>query len=544
MGYRRLMFSSLRFKLSLSLMLALLAILSTQLLIRQFVILPRFQAQEYAIDKQALEQLKASTDHNFEALGNVVYDNAVWEEMVDRMAARDTDFLDDTYNDIDFYNVLNVNGIYFYQADRSLIWGMTLDESNTPMSNHDLSPIRPDLADAMLISRRDWIEQGYVPITRQGFTRLNGRPVMFVAVSNTLPNQTERFEGTVLFWRFLDDEWLAKLNEATRSALTLAFTEQKPAGTVEASEVLAPDAPVQRRGDMLTLLYRDTDNAPFMTLGLPAHERLYSNRLFDESLLAQILVAILALAGFYGYLNASTINPLDRLIQVIHWVSKTGNYGKRTGITVKNDIGRLAIQLEKMLELINSQRQELLSHNRRLQELSDTDQLTGLSNRRYLESLIYEMEDSPASSAMAVSLLVIDIDHFKLYNDHYGHAAGDRTIRQIAHLLNGLTHSATDHLARYGGEEFILVLHHTGPEDARAVAERLKESVRQLAIPHVDSPVAPVLTLSIGVATKPEGVPFRYSLLFNAADQALYQAKREGRNTVRSDVLATSASLA
>lgn len=531
------MFSSLRFKLSLSLLLALLAILSTQLLIRQFVILPRFQAQEYTIDKLALEQLKASTDHNFDALGKVVYDNAVWEEMVDRMAARDADFLDHTYNDTDFFNVLNVNGIHFYQADRSLIWGLALDEANRPLAVRDLVPITPALADAMLVDRQDWINQGYQPVIRQGFTYLDGEPVMFVGVSATLSNQTERFEGTVLFWRYLDDEWLAGLREATRSPLTLEWARRVPAGVVEAGDVFKPDWPVQRRADQLTLLYRDTDGNPFLTLSLPAHERLYSDRLFDESLVAQVLVAILALAGFYGYLNASAIRPIDRLTQVINWVRKTGNYGKRTQISVNNDIGQLAQQFDKMLELIGSQRQELLSHNRRLQELSDTDQLTGLCNRRYLESLIYEMEDSPASSIMAVSLLVIDIDHFKQYNDHYGHAAGDQTIRQIAHLLKGLTHSATDNLARYGGEEFVLVLRQTDARDALAVAERLKESVIQLAIPHASAPNEPVLTLSIGVATKPAGAPFHYGPLFNAADQALYQAKREGRNAIRSRVL-------
>jgi diguanylate cyclase (GGDEF)-like protein len=132
-----------------------------------------------------------------------------------------------------------------------------------------------------------------------------------------------------------------------------------------------------------------------------------------------------------------------------------------------------------------------------------------------------------------LSIIMIDIDCFKAYNDTYGHLSGDDCLKSVASALIRTVKRPTDLVARFGGEEFIVVLPDTGGEGAAILAETLCEALTSLAIPHETSPVKDVVTVSIGVATAVPGVyPTAYALI-SAADRALYSAKQEGRNRVK-----------
>ncbi|MBN8506259.1 MAG: diguanylate cyclase, partial [Burkholderiales bacterium] len=166
-----------------------------------------------------------------------------------------------------------------------------------------------------------------------------------------------------------------------------------------------------------------------------------------------------------------------------------------------------------------------------LRRLSMRDGLTGVANRRaFDESLVIEWRRSQRSG-QPLSLLMIDIDHFKQYNDHYGHIEGDRCIQLVAQLLQRSAERAGDCVARYGGEEFAMLLPATGLDAALALARDCQAALAAQALPHARSDTAPVLTLSMGLAClqADEGGPER---LLRAADEALYRAKRGGRNRV------------
>jgi diguanylate cyclase (GGDEF)-like protein len=138
-----------------------------------------------------------------------------------------------------------------------------------------------------------------------------------------------------------------------------------------------------------------------------------------------------------------------------------------------------------------------------------------------------------------LSVVLIDVDQFKAYNDAYGHPAGDSALRRVAEVLSDATHRPGDMVARYGGEEFAVVLSQTGEGGAHVVAESLRARVESLAIPHRASDAAPVVTISLGVATiVPTDGPAE--ALLASADGALYTAKREGRNLVRHAASASS----
>jgi diguanylate cyclase (GGDEF)-like protein len=177
--------------------------------------------------------------------------------------------------------------------------------------------------------------------------------------------------------------------------------------------------------------------------------------------------------------------------------------------------------------------EELLRANAHLEELSNTDGLTGLRNRRSLDETLAAEAARAVRYELPLSLILFDIDHFKKVNDEHGHQAGDRVLARVGEVIREGTRT-TDLAARYGGEELAVLLPHTGPAPAAMLADRLRA-----AISCVTFPVAGLrVTASAGVASlDASGCP---TALVDAADRALYAAKHEGRNCVRSATPATT----
>ena len=181
--------------------------------------------------------------------------------------------------------------------------------------------------------------------------------------------------------------------------------------------------------------------------------------------------------------------------------------------------------------VILRQRRELQEMHRQLLAFSRTDSLTGLANRgRFDEFLIQEWSRSQRSQT-SLGLLMMDIDFFKRYNDHYGHPGGDSCLKQVAKALKGIIQRPTDLVARYGGEEFVCVLSDTDLEGVREVGQAILQAIRNLAIPHEKSEVEDFVTLSIGgtsvVLARRGNSP---EDLLQQADELLYQSKTAGRN--------------
>ncbi|AYG43778.1 PleD family two-component system response regulator [Pseudomonas sp. Leaf58] len=190
------------------------------------------------------------------------------------------------------------------------------------------------------------------------------------------------------------------------------------------------------------------------------------------------------------------------------------------------------LQRDEAYRALRVSQQQLLDSNLMLQRLMNSDGLTGLSNRRHFDEYL-ELEWRRAMrEQQQLSLLMIDVDYFKAYNDSFGHLAGDEALRQVAEALRGSCSRPTDLPARYGGEEFALVLPNTSPGGARLVAEKLRQTVLGLGIPHTAPVAGSHLTVSIGLATQTPAIGSVCRQLISAADKGLYQAKDGGRNQV------------
>ena len=192
---------------------------------------------------------------------------------------------------------------------------------------------------------------------------------------------------------------------------------------------------------------------------------------------------------------------------------------------IYDEDGRLIAVVETLRDMtVQKEAQE------ELQRLATRDGLTSVANRRSFDDTLNNEWRRASRESRALSLLMIDVDFFKRFNDTYGHQGGDECLRQVAAAMSSVVKRASDSIARYGGEEFALLLPATEPDGALLVAERIRAAVEAMALPHAGSEVADRVTVSIGVASihvAQDGVP---ASLIAQADAALYRAKHEGRN--------------
>ncbi|NWC99554.1 diguanylate cyclase, partial [Pseudomonas sp. P7779] len=202
---------------------------------------------------------------------------------------------------------------------------------------------------------------------------------------------------------------------------------------------------------------------------------------------------------------------------------------KRAALVISGATGILCIGLLWLTWMLCMELRRRHRAEQVLSELAATDALTGLANRRTLDQRLRLEWDRAQRSAEPLTVLMIDVDHFKAFNDRHGHQGGDEALRTVAQVIEGNIRRPADLAARYGGEEFAVVLPHTDSQGARVIAEHIRSSVEHL--PRVSGDTVPI-TVSIGLSTWTKNSRTTLEELLLNADQALYEAKHTGRNRV------------
>ncbi|KPQ26383.1 MAG: Response regulator containing a CheY-like receiver domain and a GGDEF domain [Halomonas sp. HL-48] len=194
----------------------------------------------------------------------------------------------------------------------------------------------------------------------------------------------------------------------------------------------------------------------------------------------------------------------------------------------QDELGHLVDSLDHLLQAF----QKGLDQRDQLHHLSHIDGLTGVANRRHFDLFYQQQWQRAQKHAQPLAVIFIDIDNFKEFNDHYGHAMGDDTLQAVAQVLNHCIDPDQDLLARYGGEEFVCILPNRDEAAALEVAQCLRKAVLSLAIPHAYSSTHTYLTASMGVASTATHAALSATALLALADQHLYHAKQRGRNRI------------
>lgn len=202
-------------------------------------------------------------------------------------------------------------------------------------------------------------------------------------------------------------------------------------------------------------------------------------------------------------------------------------------------LSRLKERNRELEALVKARTHALEVAINRLEQESNTDWLTGISNRRNFERIFAQEWNRAIRTGLPLGLVMLDVDHFKRFNDRYGHQAGDCCLRALAHALTRTARRAGELVARFGGEEFVVLLPNTTVDHALRVASQIQLAVWSLSLPHADTATG-IVTCSLGVACLTVAEQLTSDKLVWRADLALYRAKRSGRNCV---VLATESEI-
>lgn len=368
--------------------------------------------------------------------------------------------------------------------------------------------------------------------SRCGLIKTDAGIMMVCWARITHSDGTGDFVGNVLMGRLLSPPHVLKLQEQTGLLFNLSAGQSQPSGLTPWPDSLPGGSlggtafATSFDSDTYHLYYRVQDvlmqDIGMVTLDLPREVHAQGLLLYEQ-VRRQLIFTALAVAVLLGCaLHLIMLKRLRRITRQLVDVAQTATWSQRVDVGGSDELGILANKVNSLLDLI-------ASHFNSLTALSLTDTLTGLFNRRaYDERLAIEYARETRHDR-PLALMLIDADHFKLYNDHYGHPAGDAALQSLAEVLRLAGGRGSDLVARIGGEEFALLLPETDAEGALGIAEHIQRMLRERHLAHAASPVAPYFTVSIGIALARarEETPRE---LASRADRALYQAKQSGRN--------------
>jgi len=509
-----------RFLLSLSALL-LVSLFALVIWERTFVI-PSLLTAESRLAEKELDRIVLALEDNHDGLAAITRDWANWDDSYAFIQGQQANYTSSHFS-AEMFEDINVQLMVFIDIQASIKWVAGLDPATGEYRT--CSSLSDNCEWAGRFIRRFEAfnpQQGYRLID----TGTGKTPSLLSAEPILRTDRTGPSMGLIVMVRLIDERLVETLERQTGLAIDI--------NTV-ATEAQRQNEPVTSRQETVLTAQKRIDpqrgtEALLITTDLPREQTNHYRSAFRYTMAWTVLLLLSVLLVVVSLLWIQVIRPLKQLTGFTRKTRRDTFWEQpaqfqavpRALKTRRDEIGSLARNFQRLLAAQKTRTSNLV-------KLSHQDPLTGLANRRlYDEKLAQAL-----SQSQLVSVLMLDIDHFKLYNDHFGHQMGDDCLVSLANQMKECFEQPGNVVARTGGEEFSILLPGQSVEDAVQDAERLRKLIKQLRIPHPNSPVASVVTVSVGVASTANVRGLGPEMLMRRADEALYQAKAEGRDRIK-----------
>lgn len=511
---------------------------------RYYFDLPLMQKLVAAADSKDKLRVEKALAQRLAVYASRVTDNAIWTDAYEFVLQPNDTFL---VTNFDRRTLVDneLSGVIFLDNQGDIVWqygvGFGLnaqtDEllAEPPIDSQQLKQLF-QIPSHQALDGKFEARAGYVP-TESGPLVFSAAPIF----PTSFGNQEGFSAGTLIMWAWLDDAYFQALAEQTKLDLSATYL---PLGAASLGDrwhhLLARSSELRQPDNRLSWLLFDVSGAPIVLLHLQFDALGVEHRLLSSSMLIGVAAAVFLLLVLALIVRSSLIRPLEDLGYQMSEITASGSYEERLKIDGYIELQHLARQFNLLLEEVGRQQDIARKKHAKLHLVSISDGLTGLANRRYLDQFMDETWAKARDQRTTFSLILVDVDHFKKYNDHYGHAAGDMVLKQVAQLLQSYQPDLDALTARYGGEEFCMVILGASYDAISALCGSICSVVFGQGIVHEASPLG-CLSASVGAASVFVADPLLNNLntsnalrlVFKAADQALYEAKNSGRNSYR-----------
>ncbi len=509
-----------------------------------------FEELEARETRAAAARIMAAFEAERSALALLTLDYAAWDDARDYILGKQPDFADENFIPRWAENS-ELASILVLSADAKILWsgrteGGAFARSDGSEKRKTFEPLARARTDGPWFD----VEAG------------NGEALLLCAQPITNSEYSAPAAGWILFARAMDGRMIERISEkaglaaafvpASEDIRALGFTAiELPNGGQDSS---AGEGPGASSG----AAFRDEDSVRHIRLSLRNSEGgeaaaieacmdrmllVPERRLLWRLTIYLAVTALIATGVLLAALRGLALLPLAAMAARLNELAGKPALGARIGLGAPkgrtDEIGIVSDRIDSLLDALETERGLLERANEELERVAQIDFLTGLPNRRRLEDyadrevrrISRELRGNDKKGFIAV--LIADIDHFKLFNDLYGHLKGDECLKSIAEAIDGAVHRPSDLPCRFGGEEFLILLPETDLAGALRVAENLMKAIHGIAFPFPDSPVRPIVTLSIGAAAGRVVEGFNLKSIVQNADEAMYAAKRSGRDSIK-----------
>jgi len=460
------------------------------------------QAVKQAKHLQFLEVERVKMAINIEKsdMASTIEDYAAWDDLADFVAGKQPSFIERSMNEYVLESKV-LDGIFVFDYDVKLVWGMRYDHhQRQPISFGSIKYQFGQLLADSLRSDTNVIQ----PMVK--LLVIDDEPFLLATTRICNSDGQVCTKGFLMFIKKVRSNFISQIEGSTGLKIDISVAPMN-------------EAPQSISMDGYSYIVRKDYQNRFAVIIKVIHSVQLPSFIEWKEFSALAAFSLLMLA-FNLFAASLFVSPFKRAQVDLKTFRKTGSIPKEQPFLSyeMNDFSR------NMHQLIN----ELEANRKELAWQSAHDPLTGVANRRELERVIDQQITEQRCRHLL--LFIIDVDHFKLYNDNYSHIGGDNVLKQVADQLAQLEFVGDKIVARIGGEEFCICLFSAEPIDADKQAKRLLATVEQLAIPHHFSPTKPIVSVSIGAILSQNPSFDEFKTLFQDADQALYQSKRLGRD--------------
>ncbi|HPQ67928.1 MAG TPA: diguanylate cyclase [bacterium] len=507
--------------------------------VQQYIVFPSFITLEQVEAKQNLDRSILAIQNEIKHLDELCHDWAAWNDTVQFMKDRNENYINGNLVDTTLINA-RLNLIQYFDVSGKSFYRKTIDlKTEQPLAPGDFNLDELPLGSSLYIDPAQKEPWGDVKVTG---IWMNDNSPMMIAVRPILNSENEGpSHGILIMGRLLTNEGIKKISDQTQVDFIILpvgdLTHKAEIDRVLAQRDAGEINPFEKVSNKLLNIYAafkdiDDNDAFIIRTSFPRDIAREGMETIRFALLFSWLIGLVTLLLIIFILDRMLLNPISHLTKHTKYIQEKGDYAARIDMERMDEIGQLAKAFDGMIGTIESQTGELARMNKELVDLSFRDGLTKVYNRRYFDQQLPIILGHMRREKQPCSLIIGDIDFFKQYNDTYGHLAGDDCLKSVGKVLRDQSRRSLDLVARYGGEEFVLVLPETEAQQAREIAEKLRQAVQNEKIEHRGSSVADTVSISLGVTTVEPGVNAKAGSVITTADKALYEAKKSGRNRI------------